>query len=79
MKVTKNTNKSIFFQLITFSVLIIIICKIFQYFTNKKENFTSGFREMYRPYLRNIRLIGENYYTKIKQTIQLFFRKFGLI
>lgn len=82
MKTSKNTTT--FFQLIILAVIIIIICKLIhyiqiQYFTNKKEEFTTGFREMYRPYVRNVRLIGENYYTKIKQTIHLFFRKFGLI
>jgi hypothetical protein len=82
MKMSKNTTT--FFKLIVLAVIIIIICKVIhyiqiQYFTNKKEEFTSGFREMYRPYVRNVRLIGGNYYNKIKQNIQLFFRKFGLI
>ena len=81
---SKNISTSTFFQLIVLAVIIILICKLIhyiqvQYFTNKKELFTTGFREMYRPYVRNVRLIGENYYTKIKQTIHLFFRKIGLI
>ena len=79
-----SKNTTTFFKLIVLAVIIIIICKVIhyiqiQYFTNKKEEFTSGFREMYRPYVRNVRLIGGNYYNKIKQNIQLFFRKFGLI
>jgi len=82
MKTSKNTTT--FFQLILLAVLIIIICKIMHYtqihyFTNKKESFTTGLREMYRPYVRNVRLIGENYYNKTKQSVQLFFRKIGLI
>ena len=44
-----------------------------------QEEFTTGFREMYRPYVRNVRLIGERYYKNLKQGIHLFFRKFGLI
>jgi hypothetical protein len=81
MKMSNSTN---YFQLLLLAVLIIIICKVIHhtqihYFTNKNEPFTTGIREMYRPYVRNIRLIGENYYNKIKQNIQLFFRKFGLI
>jgi hypothetical protein len=84
MKRSKNISTTTFIQLIVLAVIIIFICKLIhytqvQYFTTKKEQFTSGFREMYRPYVRNVRLIGENYYTKIKQTIHLFFRKFGLI
>ena len=79
-----SKNTTTFFQLLLLSVLIIIICKVIHYmqihyFTNKKELFTSGFREMYRPYVRKGRLIGENYYNKIKQYFHLFFRKFGLI
>jgi len=82
MKITKNI--STFFQLVILAFLIIIICKLInymqlQYFTNNKEYFTSGFREMYRPYIRNVRLIGEKYHNQIKQNNNLFFRKFGLI
>jgi hypothetical protein len=82
MKMSKNTTT--FFKLIVLAVLIIIICKVIHhmqihYFTNKKESFTTGIREMYRPYVRNVRLIGGNYYNKIKQYFHLFFRKFGLI
>jgi hypothetical protein len=82
MKITKNTIT--FFQLVILIFFIIIICKSINYmqiksFTNKKEYFTSGFREMYRPYIRNVRLIGEKYHNKIKQNNNSFFRKFGLI
>jgi hypothetical protein len=44
-----------------------------------KENFTSGFRQMYRPQVRNVRLFGEKYYNKIKNNSHVIFRKFGLI
>jgi hypothetical protein len=45
---------------------------------NKKENFTSGFRMMYRPHMRRIRLFGENYYNQFTNNMQLIFRKIGL-
>ena len=79
-----SKNTTTFLKLLLLAVLIIIICKVIHYmqihyFTNKKESFTTGIREMYRPYVRNVRLIGGNYYNKIKQYFHLFFRKFGLI
>ena len=44
-----------------------------------KEGFTSGFRQMFRPSIRNVRLFGEKYYNLIKKNTTLFFRKFGVI
>jgi hypothetical protein len=46
---------------------------------SSKENFTSGFRIMYRPHIRNIRLVGSKYYNQFKNNMHLIFRKFGLI
>jgi hypothetical protein len=61
--------------LIITSIVLLFLTSI----NENKESFTSGFREMYRPYIRNVRLIGGNYYTKVKNNTQLIFRKFGLI
>jgi len=44
-----------------------------------KEEFTTGIREMYRPYIRNVRLFYDNYYNKLKTNVQIIFRKFGVI
>jgi len=69
----------LFFLMIT----MFIIYKVFEYNNyfqnNTKENFTSGFRVMYRPHIRNIRLVGERYYNTFTNNIGLVFRKFGLI
>jgi hypothetical protein len=48
-------------------------------FTNNPEGFTTGFRVMYRPRIRNIRLIGEQYYNKFKNNMHVIFRKIGII
>jgi hypothetical protein len=64
-------------------IAIFIMYNFFEYNNyfqnNKKENFTSGFRVMCRPHIRNIRLVGERYYNNFTNNIGLVFRKFGLI
>ena len=45
---------------------------------NKKENFTPKMREMYRPYLRDARIISEGFYGDNKNNVTRLFRKFGL-
>ena len=45
---------------------------------NKKENFTPRIREMYRPYLRDARVISEGFYGDSKNNVNHLFRKFGL-
>ena len=69
------------FKMIIFIMFFIIIINLLIHIskTDSKENFTPGIREIYNPYIRNIRLFGENYYKKIKSNSNLFFRKFGLI
>jgi len=73
--------KTNIFKTIILIVFFIIIINLLLHISriNNKENFTPGIREMYNPYIRNIRLFGENYYKKIKSNTNLFFRKFGLI
>uniref|UniRef100_A0A6C0JH79 Uncharacterized protein n=1 Tax=viral metagenome TaxID=1070528 RepID=A0A6C0JH79_9ZZZZ len=78
-----NYFKSII-KIIAEFVVIFIILYVLYFLMNldtntNKENFTSGFRQMYRPHIRNIRLTGEGYYNKISDNTNLFFRKFGLI
>jgi hypothetical protein len=60
-------------------VLITIVLFLLVKMIKNKEGFTTGFREMYRPYIRNVRLIYDNYYTRVKNNTQLIFRKFGVI
>jgi hypothetical protein len=78
-----NYFKSII-KIIAEFVVIFIILYVLYFLMNldtntNKENFTTGIREVYRPYIRNIRLIYDDYYNKLKTNIQLFFRKIGLI
>ena len=47
--------------------------------SNINEGFTSGFREMYRPRVRNTRLIVEGYFNKANNNFQLFLKKFGIV
>jgi hypothetical protein len=77
--------KKNFFTMFLLISIIFIIYKIIEnsYFTNKntnkQEGFTNGFRVMYRPHIRNIRLIGGKYYNNLKNNMHIFFRKFGII
>ena len=78
-----NYFKSII-KIIAEFVVIFIILYVLYFLMNldtntNKENFTTRIREMYRPYVRNVRLIHDNYYNKLKTNIQLIFRKIGLI
>jgi len=60
-------------------IITIVLFLLIKIMNKNKEEFTTGIREMYRPYIRNIRLIYDDYYKKLKSSIQLFFRKIGLI
>jgi hypothetical protein len=74
--------------LITKGALIIIfligLYYIINYIVNnynnniKKENFTPKMREMYRPYLRDARIVSEGFYGDSENNINRLFRKFGL-
>jgi hypothetical protein len=43
------------------------------------EEFTPRIKEMYRPYVRNARIIGEGFYNKSNSNISNLFRKFGIM
>jgi len=64
---------------IIIAVVLILIVLLLVKINNNQEGFTTGIREMYRPYVRNARLTYENFYNKVKTNIQLIFRKIGLI
>jgi hypothetical protein len=70
-----KSNVKIIIAVVLITIVLILLVKM----NKNKEEFTSGFREMYRPYVRNVRLIYDNYYTRLKNNTQLIFRKFGLI
>lgn len=62
-------------------LFFIIIVVVFAYFNSLHdvENFTPKIRELYRPYIRNARIIGEGFYIQHKNNISNIFRKFGII
>jgi len=59
----------------------ILVILTFAYFNSLPdvEDFTPGIREVYRPYVRNVRILGEGFYIKQKNNIFNLFRKFGIM
>ena len=83
MKPTFSRQSFKLLMLIITFIIIISIIAIFMILIkkNKKgtEGFTSGFRQMYRPHVRNARLIVEGYYNKTKNYFQVFLKKIGIV
>lgn len=70
---------------ISFVSTLIILFIIYYIYTrnysnnsSKKENFTPKVREMYRPYVRNARIVSEGFYGRHKNNVNSIFKKFGL-
>jgi hypothetical protein len=65
---------------IYFCFLFIIIF-VFAYINSLHtvEEFTPKIKEMYRPYIRNARIISEGFYTKTSNDISNIFRKIGIM
>ena len=63
-----------------YSILVIIII-LFAYYntTTSVEPFTPSIKSIYRPILRNTRIIGEGFYNKTTSNITNLFRKFGIM
>jgi hypothetical protein len=61
--------------------LYFLIIIIFAYVNslNDIENFTPNIRELYRPLIRNTRIISEGFYNKTTSNISNIFRKFGIM
>jgi hypothetical protein len=64
-----------------YNCLFLLIVLFFSYYNtlNHVENFTPKIREMYRPYVRSIRVTSENFYNKHSTNAYNFFKKFELI
>jgi hypothetical protein len=66
-----------------FMLLLIIFISLYQNYLNvhyqNSEGFTPRIREMYRPYIRQTRILSEGLYNKNKDNINNILRKFGLI
>jgi hypothetical protein len=64
-----------------YNCFLFLIIIIFAYVNSLHtvESFTPKLKEMYRPYVRNARVIGEGFYNKSTSNISNLFRKFGIM
>jgi hypothetical protein len=64
-----------------YNCFLFLIVIIFAYINSLHtvESFTPKIKEMYRPYVRNVRIIGEGFYNKSTSNISNLFRKFGIM
>ena len=64
-----------------YNCFLFLIIIIFAYVNSLHtvESFTPKLKEMYRPYVRNARVIGEGFYNKSNSNISNLFRKFGIM
>ena len=64
-----------------YNCFLVLIIFIFAYINSLHtvDSFTPKIKEMYRPYVRNARIIGEGFYNKSTSNISNLFRKFGIM
>ena len=64
-----------------YNCFLFLIIVIFAYINSLHtvESFTPKIKEMYRPYVRNARIIGEGFYNRSNSNISNLFRKFGIM
>ena len=64
-----------------YNCLFIIIILFFAYVNTKdqQEAFMPNMRQLYRPHIRNARVISEGFYEKQKSQVSNLFRKFGIM
>jgi len=64
-----------------YNCFLFLIIIIFAYVNSlhNVESFTPKIKEMYRPYVRNARIIGEGFYNRSNSNISNLFRKFGIM
>ena len=72
-------------NLIIFFILFIVVISVSLMFfslhkesASSKEGFLSGFRQMYRPYIRKVRLYTTNNYNLLSGKTSVFLRRWGL-
>ena len=77
-------NKNIYL----FIIVLLLVSSIIYYFTyfksqtskcQNKENFTSGFRRMYRPYIRNARVYYHNNLHFMRNKGSVLLKKWGIL
>lgn len=62
--------------------LFFIIIVVFFAYVNSlpyEEPFTPAIRGLYRPFIRNTRIVGEGFYNKTSSNISNLFRRFGIV
>jgi hypothetical protein len=74
-----TNNSLIHIQIIPTLIIIFVLYYIYNHYYNSTENFTPVIRELYRPYVRDARIISEGFYEKNKSDISNLFRKFGIL
>lgn len=83
MKKYLITNGSlIHIQIIPILIIIFVLYYIYNHYYNyynSTENFTPVIRELYRPYVRNARIISEGFYDTHSSNMSNLFRKFGIL
>ena len=64
-----------------YNCFLFLIIIIFAYINSLHtvESFTPKIKELYRPYVRNARIIGEGFYNSSNSNISNLFRKFGIM
>jgi len=74
-----SKNSGVTLLLVTIvTIVILVIFVLISSLQKHKEGFTARIREIYRPYLRNIRLFKDERYNQIKNYFFSFIRKIGL-
>jgi hypothetical protein len=79
MKLSNKKYLSKLAKLVIFIIFIVIFFNYFLKIKNQNDGFTSGFRQMYRPHIRNTRLVVENYYNNSKNNLHVIFKKMGFV
>jgi hypothetical protein len=62
-------------------IFLIIIILVFSYINSLEstEEFTPTINSVYRPIVRNTRILSEGFYNKTTNNISNLFRKFGIL
>jgi hypothetical protein len=83
MKKYLITNGSlIHIQIIPTLIIIFVLYYIYNHYYNyynSTENFTPAIRELYRPYVRDARIMSEGFYSTQSSNMSNLFRKFGIL
>jgi hypothetical protein len=64
-----------------YNCFLFLVIVIFAYINSLHdvEEFTPLIKKMYRPHVRNARIIGEGFYNNSTSNISNLFRKFGIM